>query len=66
MILPSTQIQKSMSRYHNKDIKTVVALFPILKNFLPVEIKLEFIEAATRSFSLINRFVKSFENLARK
>ena len=44
----SSQIHKSMSRYHNKDIKILVALLPTLKLFLSVEINSEVIEGAPR------------------
>ena len=43
-----SQIHKSMSRYHYKDIKMLVAFFPTVKMFLSVEIK----TAAARSCSL--------------
>ena len=41
-----------MSRYHNKDIKMLVALLPTLKMLLPPKINSEVIEAAARSCSL--------------
>ena len=61
----STQIHESMSRYHNKGIKMLVAFLPTLKMFLSVEIDSEFIEAVARSCSLKNGIVKSFEKIAR-
>ena len=43
----SSPIHKSMFRYHNKDIKILVASLPTLKIFLSAEINSEVIEATT-------------------
>ena len=54
-----------MPRYHNKDIKMLVAFLPTLKMFLSVEINSEVMEAAARSCYLKKVIVKNFEKFAK-
>ena len=56
------QIHKSMSRYHNKDIKMLVALLPTLKTLLSVEINSKVIEAIAGSCSLKKLLSKLLKN----
>ena len=51
-----------MSRYHNKDIKMLVALLPTLKTFLSVEINSKVIEAIARNCSLKKLLSKPLKN----
>ena len=56
LLVSSSQIHKSMSRYHNKDIKILVALLPTLINS-------EVIEAAARNCCLKRFLPKISKNL---
>ena len=56
LLVSSSQIHKSMSRYHNKDIKILVALLPTLINS-------EVIEAAARNCCLRKFLPKISKNL---
>ena len=61
----SSQIHKTMFRYHNKDIKMLVAFLPALKMVLSVEINSDITGAAARSCSLKKGIVKHFKKFVR-
>ena len=58
----SSPIHKSVCRYHNKDIKILVASLPTLKIFLSVEINSEVTEATARNCFLKKILWKILKN----
>ena len=55
-----------MSRYHNKDIKILVALLPTLKNVFVFCDKIGSHRNSSPEFLFEKGFVKNFEKIARK